>query len=316
MGPSKIRHINLITRLSIVLLALFLADKGIGMIMRHLYFSQQSGDGYLINYTIDSTRADIVVLGSSRAKHTYVPGIFYDSLKLTCFNAGRDGTHHVLFNCAQFRLITKRYNPGLVIFDIRPEDLGYSPDEYDMLAPLLPFYKDHPEIRNVLNKKSPYEKFKHISTIYPYNSLIFQVIMGNTEFNKERKQHSNGFVPFYGSKLTGPADSVYIPDSGIDVYKLNLLEEVMATCNDRDIKLLFVYSPTWNYRGQSRYDTLLANMCDEHSIDYINMSNLSLFMENSGYFFDRTHLNEEGATVFSSILAGEILKSERLYAIH
>jgi len=308
MEVTKNRHIILATRVMIVFMAIFIADRGIGALMKSLYFRQQSGDGYLINYAIDSTEADIVVLGSSRAKHSYVPGVFFDSLRMTCYNAGRDGTNHVLFNYAQFKLITKRHKPDVIIFDIRPEDLAYYSDEYDMLAPLLPFYRTHPEIRDLTNQRSPFEKMKHISHIYPFNSMIFQVIMGNLEFNKKRKQHSNGFVPYHGSKLTGTtADTVYVSDSGTDEYKIKLVNEMMETCLSSNIKLIFVYSPTWNYSGQNRYDTLFAKLVESRSVKYYNMSNMPVFMENPGYFYDRTHLNEEGATIFSTMLARELM---------
>jgi len=307
MEAIRNRHIHLIARMLIVVMALFIADRGIGALMKSLYFRQQSGDGYLINYAIDSTEADIIVLGSSRAKHSYIPEIFHDSLQMTCYNGGRDGTNHILFNYAQFKLIIKRYKPEVIIFDIRPEDLAYSVDEYDMLAPLLPFYKAHPEIRDLMNQRSPFEKMKQISHIYPFNSMIFQIIMGNLEFNKKRKPHYNGYVPFHGSKLSGTADTVYVSDSGTDEYKISLLEEMMETCISSNIKLIFVYSPTWNYSGQNRYDTLFTRLIETHSADYKNMSNLPVFMENPGYFYDRTHLNEEGATIFSTMLTRELM---------
>ena len=187
MASSTIKQIIKFT--SILLLFLFvtlLCDRGIGAIMKLLYFRQESGDGYLLTYTIDSTTADIIVLGSSRAKHSYVPEIFESNLNLTCFNAGRDGTEHVLISYAQFKAVTARYNPTIVIFDIRPEDLGYRAKEYDLLSPLLPYYYIHSEIKEIIDVRGPFEKIKHISAIYPYNSLIFQVIMGNLDLNKER----------------------------------------------------------------------------------------------------------------------------------
>ena len=75
------------SRIVIALAVLFLCDRGIGYLMKYLYFNQQSGDGYLITYAIDSTQADVLILGSSRAKHSYDPEIFEDSAALSCFNA-------------------------------------------------------------------------------------------------------------------------------------------------------------------------------------------------------------------------------------
>jgi len=279
--------------------------------MKFLYFRQESGDGYLITYTIDSTTADIIILGSSRAKHSYVPEIFESNLNLTCFNAGRDGTEHVLFNYAQFKALTARYNPTMVIFDIRPEDLGYRAKEYDLLSPLLPYYKTHPEIKEIIDIRGPFEKVKHVSAVYPYNSLIFQVIMGNLDLNKERKPHQKGYIPFHEATVTGAIDTLTIIDNSIDDYKIKILKEIILTCQQNNTELVFVYSPTWHVVQKSFYDTVLSDLCVENDVAFLNYSNLPVFLNNPGYFFDRTHLNDEGARLFSTILTKEIMRTNQ-----
>ena len=41
---------------------------------------------------MELTKADLLVFGSSRANHHYVPEVFEDSLKLTFYNTGKDGS--------------------------------------------------------------------------------------------------------------------------------------------------------------------------------------------------------------------------------
>lgn len=295
-----------VSRIVIALAVLFLCDRGIGYLMKYLYFNQQSGDGYLITYAIDSTQADVLILGSSRAKHSYDPEIFEDSAALSCFNAGRDGTEHLLFSYGQFKAVTSRYNPEIIILDIRPEDLAFSAKEYDMLSPLLPYYNSHDEIKELLLERGPFEGLKNISAIYPYNSLVFQVIMGNLEMNKKRKIHYNGYVPFRDSRVKGEIDSLPVQYTSPDKYKIGLLEEMIRTCNEAGIRLIFVYSPTWHLVSVNAYDSLVAAMCNENHIEYLNLSNHHEFLKNPGYFYDRTHLNDKGARVFTSMLINEI----------
>lgn len=303
-SPQK--SLSILSRIVITLFVLFICDRGIGYLMKYLYFNQQSGDGYLITYVIDSTKADILVLGSSRAKHSYNPQIVEDSTQFSCFNAGRDGTEHLLFNHGQFLAATKRYNPKIVILDLRPEDLAYSAKEYDMLSPLLPYYKTHDEIRELLLERGPFESLKHVSSLYPFNSLVFQVIMGNLELNKKRKVHYNGYVPFREAKVVGKIDTLPIHVTKLDEYKIGLLRNMISVCNHKNIRLIFVYSPTWHIVTETAYDSVLSNLCNENQVEYLNMSNLPEFLENPGYFYDRTHLNEKGAGIFTSLLIRNI----------
>lgn len=316
MKYSSHKSLTFLYRVVITLAVLFICDRGIGYMMKHLYFTQQSGDGYLITYAMDSTDADVLIFGSSRAKHSYNPAIFEDSTRYSCFNAGRDGTEHLLFNYGQFRAVTSRYNPEIVILDIRPEDLAYSATEYDMLSPLLPYYETSDEIRELLLERGPFEKLKHISSIYPYNSLVFQVVMGNLEMNKKRKSHYNGYVPFREAKVRGQIDTLTIHDTILDEYKIRLLESMIRICNEKEIRLIFVYSPTWYIVTRNPYDLVLAELCKEYQIEYLNLSNHPVFLTNPGYFYDRTHLNDKGAKVFTSLLIREIAIRENYIRFH
>jgi hypothetical protein len=306
MKCSSQKSLVFVSMAIITIVVLILCDRGIGYLMKYLYFNQQSGDGYLVTYAIDSTEADILVLGSSRAKHSYDPEVIEDSTKYSCFNAGRDGTEHLLFNYGQFMAITSRYNPKIVILDLRPEDLAYSAKEYDMLSPLLPYYRTHGEIRELMLVRGPFEKLKHISAIYPFNSLIFQVVMGNLEMNKGRKVHYNGYVPFPDGKVEGQIDTLPIHDIALDKYKIGVLENMIRICNEKEIRLIFVYSPTWHIVTRSPYDAVLTELCNKKQIDYLNLSNHPDFLTNPGYFYDRTHLNDNGAKIFTSMLIRKI----------
>jgi len=211
-----------------------------------------------------------------------------------------------LFNYGQFIVITVRYNPSVVILDIRPEDLAYSAREYDMLSPLLPYYKTHNELKDLILTRGPFERIKHVSTIYPFNSLIFQVVMGNLELNKSRKMHYKGYIPFREAKVNGQIDTLSVPNIEIDYYKIGLLKDMILTCKRENIRLIFVYSPTWHIVAPNNYSSVLSELCNENRIEYLNLSNHPDFLTNPGYFYDRTHLNDRGAIVFTKLLIKEI----------
>ena len=53
---------------------------------------------------------DILIMGSSRAHHHYVPEIIADSLGATVYNSGQDGNGFIL-HYGVLQMVWKRYNP-------------------------------------------------------------------------------------------------------------------------------------------------------------------------------------------------------------
>ena len=156
-------------KLLLLLFIVFLLDFSIGKTLRYFYFKQECGREYRATYAIEKTTDDILIFGSSRAYHHYIPTIIEDKLKQSCYNTGSPG-QFLLYNYATFKAISKRYTPKVMILDVSPDDLGVDEDSYDRLSFLLPYYKNHPEIRPIVDLKSPFEKFKLLSSIYAFNS--------------------------------------------------------------------------------------------------------------------------------------------------
>jgi hypothetical protein len=292
-------------------LIVFLFDRAGGAILRHFYFSQTSGLGYRTTYSIDSTNADILVFGSSRANHHYVPEVFEDSLKMSFYNTGRDG-NFLLYNYAIFKAILTRHSPKIIIMDINPDELYFNQESYDRLSSLLPYYKNHPEIRDIVELRSPFEKYKLLSVIYPFNSGLLTIGVGNLEFNKSRKGDRKGYVPLYNQMN----DTVLVAanqenKTGIDSAKVEIIKKIAIACKAKDIKLYFVQSPMFVKNIQIHSYRVLKETIEPYHAETIDLSADSLFLNNPSYFQDRGHLNNEGATVFSGIIVRSI-KSQML----
>lgn len=306
MASSYLKHIiQFFLRLLLIVSVIFVCDKGIGTILKHFYFRQESGAGYRSTYVIDSTFADILIFGSSRANHCYDPEIFEDSLHYTCYNAGRDGSY-ILYTYAMFKAVTRRYNPKLIIIDIRPEDLNYNSFEYDRLSLLLPYYQKHPEISRIIDFRGPFEKIKLISAIYPYNSLILQILIGNLEYNKDRVTDIKGYLPYFNIMKNERIGTLQIGSFTIDENKNRALKDIISTCKQKRIDLVFVYSPVWSI-CQSGYSRAISELCSKNGIRFIDLSNYPTFLNHPEYFNDWDHLNNDGVRVFSSILTNKII---------
>ena len=55
---------------------LFLLDFFLGNLLKYMYFRQGFGELYLTTYAIDSTKANVLIFGSSTANHHYNSKIF------------------------------------------------------------------------------------------------------------------------------------------------------------------------------------------------------------------------------------------------
>jgi len=202
--PVKAQIIKLFYKFLVLGVVLFILDLAIGKILEHFYFKQTSGAFYRTTYSMDSTNAKILIFGSSRANHHYDPRIVEKELGMSCYNTGRDG-NFLLYNYAIFETITQRYEPKIVIFDVNRNELSSTSDDYERLSALLPYKNRNNAIDKMIALSDPYVKIKCLSKIYPFNSLLLTIAIGNTTMNKSRKSDINGYVPLTGTwKSTNP----------------------------------------------------------------------------------------------------------------
>lgn len=303
------QFIKFVSKVLILLLLLVIIDQVVGAILKRLYFKQIAGLNYRTTYSIDSTQADILVFGSSRANHHYIPEIFEDSLKMSFYNTGRDG-NTLLYSFAVFKSIINRYTPQIIILDINTDDLYYNKESYDRLSSLLPYYYEHPEIQGIINLRSPYEKYKLLSAVYPYNSCLLTILIGNMEFNKKRKSDRKGYVPLFGNiERVQPSKENPIVNKEFDNNRIKALQEIIYECDNQNVKLYIVFSPYYMSKIVEN-ETLkkVTKLTLNQKVTCYNFVNDMRFNGNAKYFKDASHLNNEGAILFSSILASCIKK--------
>ena len=68
-------------------------------------------------YIANRVEEDIIILGSSRATHHYIPQIIEDSLGMSCYNCGEEG-NGVILAYGRLKMLTNRYKPQLILYEI------------------------------------------------------------------------------------------------------------------------------------------------------------------------------------------------------
>ena len=289
---------------SILIIVVVLAmDFAIGGLLRYFYFKEMSGPHFEITYAMETTEADVLVFGSSRAIDHYVPEIFETSLKMSFYSAGRDNTG-ILYQAAVLKSVLKRYTPKIIILDFPGFETGER--EYDRLSVLLPYYRTHEEIRRIIELKSPFEKIKLLSNIYPFNSQILLTAIGNLEINKTKKADNHSYIADY-EEWKIEIDS--IPNSiacTIDSTIIACFREFIADAKKSGAKVFVVYSPIFQKYDKNQEIDICNRICSSEHVPFWDFSKDTLFLQNKQLFKDVLHLNHKGAMIFSNSVVEKI----------
>ncbi len=278
----------------------FILDRGIGHFFKKYYFTQKGGYDYQATYAIDSTQADIVILGSSRAANIFDPSVFEAQLNLSCFNTGRYG-YPIFYHYAVLKAITKRHLPKIVVLSFDAGNFSVNQEAYDRLSSLLPYYKSHPEIRPIVDLKGPYTNLKMLSAIYPYNSLLLPIVSGNTTFSKIKYATINGYIPLQ-EVISGPLRKFdYSVEKNLDTVKINCYKSFIKECIDLNIKLFVVCPPYLiNAIGIDHSIIEAKTIAKQFNIDFFDYSEDTFYINKPQLFADYRHLNDKGVVLFSN----------------
>jgi hypothetical protein len=295
----------MIIKLVVLFIIVYFIDFFVGTLLRNLYFTQESGKLYRTTYSLETTTADLLIFGSSTASHDYSPKVFENRLHMSTYNAGRDGTS-IFFQYAILKGVLKRYSPEMILLNFDLEEFKKDADSYDRISSLLPYYKTHPELRDIINMKSSKEKIKLFSKIYPFNSMLFTILAGNSEFNKTRREDIQGFLPL-NKVFNKPLKSGYYPDAELDSNKIEMYKSFIHDCAVSNIKLYIVCSPYYHQLKNIPNSVILGKkIASENHVRFFNFLNDTTFNNHSSYYADPSHLNYEGAKIFTDKLIDRI----------
>lgn len=303
------KYLKLLRKATFFIFLIICLDYLIGNTLKAYYFRSTTGSNYQTTYSMDSTTADILIIGSSRANHHYIPEIFEDSLNMSCFNTGRDG-QFLLFSYAIFCSAVNRYNPKIILFDINPSDLYTDKDDFERLSNLFPYYKGKPELRSIIELKGPLERYKLKSSIYPFNSRILSIINGNVSLIDLKNKELKGYAPLVGHL----SDSTMIRNEEnprpVSPIASELLNTICQTCNIRNIRLIMIQSPIYEFIEVGSSTEFYQELARQFNFELWSYFNDTSYLK-SNYFKDRSHLNDLGAHKFSKDIASR-LKRERV----
>ena len=297
-----------ITIVFTVLAAVVVLDWAIGKAMDAMLpqISNQ-GDTGKTYFSLNEVNTPVVIVGSSRAAHHYVTQMVEDSLGMPAYNVGRDGCFFS-YNCCVINSILDRYSPSLIIWENSKVALYVGGS--DPLENLYPYYQKNNWVTSVLESELPWtERVRMCSKIYRYNSVIHRIVMRYLGRNSFVDGTEKGYLPIPPEKPLKPLElrSESREQEELDEAKVERFRSILCRAREKGVKMIVVDSPKYKESiGRCASADVMKSLCEEYGARFLDNTQMPYFLERPELFNDATHLNDDGAKVYTEMFLGEI----------
>lgn len=269
------------------------------------FMTKGGGTGKSQHICYDATE-DVLMLGSSRMLHSFVPEVFSDSLGVKVYNCGTGGNGIILAYGYLQMIVRSNHLPSLIIYDAYKFDI-YQDDNVKYIDGLRPYSKEAPEVLQTICDIEASERVKCLSNMYCYNSKMIRLAMdAYIPYTKTQL----GYIPLYG-QLSYEPDNVSENTPIIDEVKLQYVAKFIELAKENNIQIVFTASPKYGIFSDN-YFAPVADICAEKNVPFWNYYTSTSFSRNRVFFEDPVHMNDMGAREFSAVVAHQI-KTELNY---
>lgn len=255
---------------------------------------------YIINGKINK---DIIILGSSKGASDIIAGQIEKETKLSSYNLSYPGSNVIFHNFILSSLLKFNKKPKKIILVIdNPYLLINVPSLNFRLDRLYPLSK-YDYINNTLIDRG--EK-----TVLSKMFFLEKLNKSNLKLKKITPPDNNpidkyGSMPFISTVVKQEFNynsivSKYDMNSEVK-ENINAFKNIQALCKVNNIELTFVFSPyyqSFNFEFKDRFKKL---MLPENKI--MVYDTLNPIYKDKTYFYDVSHLMENGAKIFTSELS-------------
>ena len=287
----------------IILLILFVVDRSLGTFLEHFLFAEKQGDSSITTHAVLNSHEEIVIFGSSRAGHHYIPKLIEKNTGLSCYNFGRDGTN-ILYYESLLKIILSSSTPKVAILDLNLDDFMEKKNQKKViLSILLPYINENKVVEDLVYEGDKIEFFKSkISKLYRYNSLPIPILLHHLSIGQK---HYQGYEPLNGCKIKNQKKKLIDNPYNETRPELQAFENFVKTAHENNIKLFVVISPSFK-----RFKNNALKTANEILAKYgSKCHNYSEFItiQNKNHFYDGSHLNNTGAEIFTKQLIADHL---------
>ncbi len=254
-------------------------------------------------------KAEVVIIGNSRARYHYDTTVLQEILGRTVFNAGYDG-QTLFYDLATVDLALGTYHPSLVIVDIYPDLLTEQYGDLGGMLVLAPHLNESAVLQarqGSLWEESPAECAGLFFRTPRYRRIAVELI-GNSIFTKGTNV---GFHPLRArtteNRLNAEAASK-APFSGkLNPRALAYLKEMILLARAAGSKIVFATSPQWHsnsstYSGATGPTNELREFFRKERVTYVEVTQENLpFFRDPRLYVDTQHLRAVAKSFFQRI---------------
>jgi hypothetical protein len=262
--------------------------------------------------------SDVAVYGSSRAMVHMDTEILRDSLGANAYNMGVNGHNFWITYLRHLEYLKYNRQPRMIIQSIDVFTLTKRPDLFNP-DQFLPYMRGNDLMKDFISSYKGFGKYDY------YLPLIRYTGQYKTILDIFKNMVKPGSVK--GERIRGysPQDQAWNDDMDVAFQKFDnfrvdfdtasvvLFDRFLQECKDKNIEVVLVYTPEF-IEGQdfvkNRTEILnkFKEFAEKYNLRYFDYSNDPI-SHNRDYFYNASHLNREGASVFTRKLSSDIIRT-------
>jgi hypothetical protein len=255
---------------------------------------------------------EIVIFGSSRGARNIIASEIEKETGYSTYNLSFPGSDIEFHEFAVRSLLKFNKKPKVILLSI-DYPMAFLPDSIlnfrlDRLYPLVKY--------NYINDELVARGEKNLIM----SNLLALSRMNKSNFNLRQKKfmpkdtvYSDGSMPIRFQKPDENWDKPkmfkkYNSANELKI-KLEAFQKIIALCQENDIRLILISAPLFDPMDSAFKDRL--RVLTSNKLELLESNSQNPIYKDKNYYYDRTHLNTKGATIFSNEIA-QYLKSIKL----
>ncbi len=289
----------------LIFIGLFYAADFIGgIVIGYFYTTSKNVNLRDTNYGFSGhVQDDILIFGASELSHALISNRITAKTGLATYNLACDACS-IFYQYPMLETILEEHVPKAIVLSnnqMNEESLRY-------INKMYPFYDKNRYVKLMIDTLQPEEYLKLALHGYVYNSKLIRVF-------DRKNDNRNGYVPLTPEEnKIDPSDFDVLSvgkNNPITAETENYFRKFIQKATSKGVKV-YVCVPPVLQKMNGDYRAKMTAIVEASGAKIIDFSKDRSFLNRAELFFDKTHLNDDGAKVMTDRVV-EILKEDGVY---
>ena len=262
--------------------------------------------------------ADVLIMGSSKARMMVSPFALHGALNLSCYNIGMDSWQFSM-QYARFRVyLQHNRKPSYIIQVIDIPFFSDRADLYDAVQ-FIPYLHDT-IISNITDRYTGrFTTAEKYIPFFKYNQHLSVIREGLTRYFYPFQLYKGNPLGYHPYDLNWDSTFDHFKHDNPNGIRIGITKRVLDEydtylkyCKANNIKVIMLYTPVYYeepayINNAAEIKDLFTTLSRKYDMPIIDNSNDTLSLHKK-YFFNSQHMNETGTNIYSRTLADEVKK--------